>query len=60
MLLIGVLLKTKGDPHYDPVAHKIDFNFSRNKLPEKAVIAFSICTSHHMRYHGLHPLGSHK
>lgn len=25
MLLIGVLLKTKGDPHYDPVAHKIDF-----------------------------------
>lgn len=29
MLLIGVLLKTKGDPHYDPVAHKIDFNFSR-------------------------------
>ena len=40
MLLIGVLLKALGNPHYDPVAHKIDFDFTSNPAAGKAVIAF--------------------
>ncbi|KAI9687085.1 MAG: hypothetical protein M1822_002495 [Bathelium mastoideum] len=40
MLLIGVLLKTQGDPRYDPVQHKIDFDFSARPAAGKAVIAF--------------------
>ncbi|KAI9819640.1 MAG: hypothetical protein M1827_007090 [Pycnora praestabilis] len=40
MLLIGVLLKTLGNPAYSPTSHKIDFDFSSNPAAGKAVIAF--------------------
>ena len=40
MLLIGVLLRTLGDPRYDPVQHKINFDFTAHVSAGKAVIAF--------------------
>lgn len=40
MLLIGVLLKTTGNPAYVPAQHKINFNFKDNPAAGRAVIAF--------------------
>ena len=40
MLLIGVLLKSLGNPSYSPIEHKISFDFSSNPAGGKAVIAF--------------------
>lgn len=40
MLLIGVILKAKGDPAYSPTSHKVNFNFTSNPAAGKAVIAF--------------------
>jgi MFS family permease len=40
MLVIGVILKTKGDPSYSPISHKVNFDFSANRPAGKAVIAF--------------------
>ena len=40
MLLIGVVLKTLGNPSYSPTAHKVAFDFTSNPAGGKAVIAF--------------------
>ena len=40
MLLIGVILKAKGDPLYSTTSHKINFDFTSNQAAGKAVIAF--------------------
>lgn len=40
MLMVGVLLKTEGNPHYDSTSHKINFDFSNNRQAGKAVLAF--------------------
>ena len=41
MLLVGVLLRTEGSPHYDADSHKVNFDFKGDKAPAgKAVLAF--------------------
>lgn len=40
MMLIGVILKTCGNPKMDPVSNKVNFDFSHNLSAGKAVIAF--------------------
>lgn len=40
MLLVGTILKTEGNPHYDAMTHKVNFNFSNKPHAGKAVLAF--------------------
>uniref|UniRef100_A0A060T5C6 ARAD1B09900p n=1 Tax=Blastobotrys adeninivorans TaxID=409370 RepID=A0A060T5C6_BLAAD len=40
MLLIGVIFKSCGNPHYNDQTHKVEFNFDHNRPAGKAAIAF--------------------
>lgn len=40
MLLVGVLLKTLGNPSPDPTTHKVNFNFASHRQGGSAVLAF--------------------
>jgi len=40
MLLVGTILKTEGNPHYDPSTHKVNFDFTGKPHAGKAVLAF--------------------
>lgn len=40
MFLIGIIMTTCGDPHYDSLTRKVNFDFKANLAAGKAVIAF--------------------
>lgn len=40
MLMVGVLLRTEGDPTYDQTSHKVNFDFTGKEDAGRAVLAF--------------------